>query len=333
GVVLYEMLTGRVPFEGESVAEILMKHLTSPPDLTKVPRDYVGIVGKALAKNPAHRYASMAEMAKAIETLNSERQGRAPAAKAVPPVARPVPAALPMPKPAPQPARMPELPIVTAHPVYTLRCQLAELSGSLSMTALLAVVFCTLWAAVAGARDLASIGSLFFLTVAVCWTVLIPSKFWSSQAKGDQWARRVVMMVLGAGLGLGAMWLYGWTPQTAGAEALPVVALGDHQNWSALATSEGLTTAAGYVSYFGLAFCAVRWWKMAERRRSSRFSFFPVLAAGFWAMVLLFVWPAQEAPMGVGAGALVMAAAIVQLVSPWEQPPPPASKRMRLRCA
>src|SRR3954452_23873947 len=62
GVILYEMVTGRVPFDGESAGEILMKHLTSPPDLSKVPAEWVQIISKALAKNPAQRYASMAEM-------------------------------------------------------------------------------------------------------------------------------------------------------------------------------------------------------------------------------------------------------------------------------
>ncbi len=55
GVILYEMLTGRVPFEGETVNEVLMKHLTSRPDVTRLPEPYQSIVSKALAKDPNHR--------------------------------------------------------------------------------------------------------------------------------------------------------------------------------------------------------------------------------------------------------------------------------------
>ena len=40
GIVLYEMITGRVPFEGESLGEVLMKHLTAEPDLTKIAEPY-----------------------------------------------------------------------------------------------------------------------------------------------------------------------------------------------------------------------------------------------------------------------------------------------------
>jgi serine/threonine-protein kinase len=67
GIVMYEMLTGRVPFTGDAPVEIAMKHLSAVPDppsktREEVPHDLDAVVMRALAKDPDHRYASAEEM-------------------------------------------------------------------------------------------------------------------------------------------------------------------------------------------------------------------------------------------------------------------------------
>jgi hypothetical protein len=313
GVILYEMLTGRVPFEGESAGEILMKHLTAPPDLNCLPAEYVPIVAKALAKNPAHRYATMAEMARAVEAIGEAPAQPVRAEPAVPVRATRPPEAIPLP----------------TLPAVSLRGQIAELSGSMAMSVIFAALATTLMAALGRMREITDIGLLFFLTVSACWAVLVPAKFWTDR-RGDSWTRRVVMMVLGAGVGLSALWLEGWTPNLPPVEqAGDLTPLPPGPPGSPYASSN-LSEIAGHLSYFALAFFALRWWRMADRRRPQRFSFAPILAAGFWCLILLLL---VQGRTWRGALALVFASAIVQLVSPWEQPPPPTAKRLRLRYA
>lgn len=62
GVMLHEMVTGRVPFDGESSHEIVMKHLTATPELDEVPEPYRSVVAQALEKAPSARQSSVAEM-------------------------------------------------------------------------------------------------------------------------------------------------------------------------------------------------------------------------------------------------------------------------------
>jgi len=62
GIILYEMLTGTVPFDGQSTQEILLKHLTADPDLSMLPEGLAHVIGKSLAKNPTNRYRDGREM-------------------------------------------------------------------------------------------------------------------------------------------------------------------------------------------------------------------------------------------------------------------------------
>ncbi|MCH7725723.1 MAG: serine/threonine-protein kinase [Planctomycetes bacterium] len=67
GIILYEMLTGRVPFDGESSQEILMKHLTADPDLSVVSEPYRSVIQVALTKDPELRYSCVGDMLLALK--------------------------------------------------------------------------------------------------------------------------------------------------------------------------------------------------------------------------------------------------------------------------
>src|SRR5690606_38715027 len=72
GVLLYEMLTGRVPFEADTYMGVLTKHMYQRPDrLTPPPGDgeLETVVFRALEKNPSDRYPSMVALIRALEPL------------------------------------------------------------------------------------------------------------------------------------------------------------------------------------------------------------------------------------------------------------------------
>jgi TM2 domain-containing membrane protein YozV len=62
GILLYEMLTGQVPFLGASPAEILMKHMTAAPDLSNIEEPFARVIRRALAKEPGERYQTVQDM-------------------------------------------------------------------------------------------------------------------------------------------------------------------------------------------------------------------------------------------------------------------------------
>lgn len=84
GIVLYELLTGRMPFSGETPVSIALKHLQNDPPSVKtfnpsIPQSVENIVLRATAKDPFHRYENVYEMNDALETaLNPDKINEAP---------------------------------------------------------------------------------------------------------------------------------------------------------------------------------------------------------------------------------------------------------------
>ncbi|RJQ04190.1 MAG: Stk1 family PASTA domain-containing Ser/Thr kinase [Bacillota bacterium] len=77
GVVLYEMLTGQVPFEGESPVSVALKHIReavpSPREINpRVPPSAERVVLKAMAKDVDRRYQSASEMLRDLEALQRQ---------------------------------------------------------------------------------------------------------------------------------------------------------------------------------------------------------------------------------------------------------------------
>src|ERR1700722_10859471 len=62
GIVLYELISGRVPFVGESAGEILMKHLSEKPDLSPIPRRLRPVLASALEKDPLRRTPTVRQL-------------------------------------------------------------------------------------------------------------------------------------------------------------------------------------------------------------------------------------------------------------------------------
>jgi serine/threonine protein kinase len=115
GIILFEMLTGHVPFEGESVGEVLMKHLTAEPDLSVLHEPYRDIVKRALAKDPNVRIKSVGEL---IELLPGSESTTHFARLDATPKPQPQSAAPPSPPRMPEPPPLPKLPTSNVRPEF-----------------------------------------------------------------------------------------------------------------------------------------------------------------------------------------------------------------------
>lgn len=96
GVVLYELLTGRDAFQGSSMQDVMGNVVHTEPErletiVPTLPRDLAAAVHRCLAKDPAQRFTSIAELASALGPFASDPHE----------IPKPVMPAIPRPLPAP----------------------------------------------------------------------------------------------------------------------------------------------------------------------------------------------------------------------------------------
>ena len=77
GILMYELLTGKLPFKGDNAVEIALKHLKEPmpsirDEIPDIPQSVENIILKATAKNPKNRYADAREMHEDLKTCLDE---------------------------------------------------------------------------------------------------------------------------------------------------------------------------------------------------------------------------------------------------------------------
>jgi hypothetical protein len=308
GVILYEMLTGHPPFEGETAGEVLMKQQLDTPDLTRLPPAFIPVLAKALDKSPAKRFGTMTEFARAVDAVSLTRPAAATTVvEPPPPAARPAEP----PRPAARPQAVP-----VAEPKYksgplpqAFRERLSDLAGAFPVVPVVAGL-CTLpWALFPSAAQWTNLGRVFVLATVISWAALVVAR--PLKPGHTTWGRRLQMLFAGMGVGLLAFWLDGrgvvW-------DGPPDLAAG---TFPALDGPASATVLVRYLFYFGLTAAACRWWRLTDRLRRERVRMFPVVAAGFWGCCLLFLWPWEAAPGSLGVAPLVVAAVAVQVASPW----------------
>jgi len=345
GIILYEMLTGHVPFEGESVGEVLMKHLTAEPDLSVLDEPYKELVRSAMTKDPDTRIKSVAAMLEQLPIAKARPRfptaaeaaspvithiGRVPTPQAITPTNTP-----PVKQTKRQYARRRRQSWqqqlnqhVVAKPI---RDRATELLGSMIVAAVIASMLSVLGVAIV--RDTFSLELYLWMSIVATlgsWAVMIPAKLAEGRVE-DQAPLRFGLLVAGALVGViacGAAQVLLLDLPTTGEMAirpwesishLPASSsLREAYNAGAVPLSLPTTTA-----YFAFLFVIFRWWRQAEYARPDRVSIWSIAACTIGAFLLTFVW---WFPQPLGAVLAGMVAFTTQLSSPWMPP----SKRREL---
>ena len=329
GIMFYEMLTGRVPFDGESVGEVLMKHLTAQPDLSMLAEPYRTIVGRALEKDPARRFNSVSEMLTCLPRPGGESlAGPVPPAVAVSPdiVTAEV-------------VHEPWAQEVARHIFRPVRSGLSSLSGeqllaqraarpravklkelvesllvgaltSMSAGAVLLVVSQAWWSMNPRWEQCVWV---LVVSLVTTWSVLLAARLWEL-GHAIPGPRRFSVIAVGAAVGLMAwgaaeLLLVRWPAAVASRGLLKPLWFTD-----GFCTAEGEPLAGAYVVCFVVMFLLVRWWRQADPRRLKRLSITTLFGCAILAWIVAGLGRFPQPWLTLVA---VSSSIGVQLASPW----------------
>jgi len=322
-----------LPFDGETVGEILMKHLTSQPDLSLVPKEYAGVIGKSLVKNPVERFQTFNEFAEAVAKVAGKTAPRS-IPKAMPAsiasfAASPVAQTTPYPTPQKNGSSLSS----GSYGIIS-RDKVGELCWSMVQATLFSILGILIWAAIMGPakgefhfREYLGLLNTLILT---SWAVLITGKFWDGRA-ADPWPRRTILLACGLGIGAFSGFM---NPMNINVRTATSLQLDQSTIWVML----------HHAFFFGVGLFSMKWWNLTARYRSSRFNFWSFVLTGiiggliFWIMMLgneKAVMQSLNAKNEFPAVLIVlmMANGVVQLSSPWSAAPPKSSRKLRWKTA
>ncbi len=75
GILLFELLSGKVPFDGQTSQEIIVKHMTDSPDLSLVPPRFRAAINHSLAKDTTQRFSDVSKMLVALRMKSPNENG------------------------------------------------------------------------------------------------------------------------------------------------------------------------------------------------------------------------------------------------------------------
>lgn len=336
GIILYEMLTGTLPFDGESTGEILMKHLTDRPDLSKLPPRLQPVIAHALDKDPQQRYRSPAELLRNFEAALVGRpvgflQHHSPFQKFDPLAALAgwkqdrTAAAVVTPKKSSNRLfnRKPGKKLAAGRSVGRMALGQALAGATLAvpfagiLTGVLVGLRPSLFSAPGADRvDPALCGFFVAVSIIACWSLLVASALHAAAARKKHFP--VSFALAGMLVGIVAWKLQGFLlvelPLVGELQSQAIVhSLGERP----LSTILTGPTCIGYLVFFGMFFTIPHWRRMTSPAREQRFRIGAVLTAVLtaWITTRVFDFPTAWA---LSWGAVI--ACSLQLASVWSPP-------------